>query len=1153
MEEVFVSAKGLITFLLRFLLVPSLFLLSALITGLVKAIYWAWTRGRTNVVLLWVPPWRRRQFRDAFEASQKSQVLGHRAAEILPELLTGEMRGWVGALRRRRYRPPYEDKPLCPSTENTNHWLQQLLAHGASWMVFEQEYISEGRQTRFRVLEREDRGAQGTVSIGDVFGMRCELREPYDGTTYTPTVNVGDGLIVEIVEFRGRSALVKLAKAEDPGCVSRLGRPERRQFMVVASPWVYLELAPVKAHGTFVIRVEEIRLPGHKSLSRSLRVLHRLVVRNGQRLEPQLLFLVGLDEPPAAVCGPLPPDYPTYPELQWPRLLTVADASRAFCRTLRVLWRNRVTHARLWRQIRDPHVPVVPDCLLRLAVLEEPRRESGPKQFWAFQIGPSLLHFKGSSTRALVDLRVGAKTHVNARGGSYLWTDLWSRKEPTRVSNRTQRWWERHAAPSRWGRFCDSVCSWLLGYVDATCFDRHTRELEDYVFFLEQRTVGSSREICLLPVMPEGPPREALLSVRTEHLTDFQPGDAVRLFDARQIPSARGTVVRVQGRKVRISLKWSREYDNGTRFLMLDLDDIPARVQREAISQVRTDRSVNNYVSDNLRSCRSWLASFPVPSRMALSLWDSRLNENRSVLRALRVALRRSSRVALIQGPPGTGKTTFIVELVLQLILGRQQKVLLVSQGNLAVDEALERVARASNRVLAVRVGDRNKVAPSVRHLQYDWTDLDTRNGLRERLRAKGVTSMLRLWDPRAILNLAKDEAVSREEEAAERSEWERSAAHVDLVCATCVGIGTTRAYPFFDRTYDVVIVDEASRATQTEAIVPLRLGRRWVLVGDHRQLPPTVLPELRASLVSAGVDTAHASVSLFELLQGNEASQTRCGHLFRVPPQNRAMLATQYRMHPDIAQLVSEVFYGGSEGIKSAGDALGRGLPFSPFIAPICVVDTREWPRRGEHPFGQLPLNIEERSDRAETEKSLWNPLEVRLVVEVLKALAAASQATTPDVLAQINAKKGPDAGRITFAVITPYREQVYRLQEALGSVRKWGLLFPEEDSVATVDSYQGKERDIVIFTAVRTARSGKANLRFLEDLRRLNVAFSRARHKLILIGDGATLERADRDILNEHGKKVFERFLDAFFHGNKVRLVWSRPIDMAGGQPDQ
>ncbi len=157
-----------------------------------------------------------------------------------------------------------------------------------------------------------------------------------------------------------------------------------------------------------------------------------------------------------------------------------------------------------------------------------------------------------------------------------------------------------------------------------------------------------------------------------------------------------------------------------------------------------------------------------------------------------------------------------------------------------------------------------------------------------------------------------------------------------------------------------------------------------------------------------------------------------------------------------------------------------------------------------------------------------------------MISQLIEASKRSDKSTMPQIFSKSGAESGRITLAVITPYKEHARQLREALASIRSWGLLLYEDDSVATIDSFQGKEKDIVVFSAVRTSRSDRANLRFLEDLRRLNVAFSRARHKLILVADGATLERADRSIFTEHGKRVFARFLEQFTGASGAQHRW-------------
>jgi len=1111
--------------LCRLVLVPLLILLSLLAVGIVKAWTWLRTGGKTIVVLLWIPPWRRRRFGELLR-SAGGETTARPGTGVLADVLSFDPRGWAVAARILGYRVPRPEEPLCPPTTNPTAWLQNLLSRGARWMIFEQDYVPEGGKALLRILDREDRGPQGTIFIGDLYGIRCELRDAssLDGTS--SSVNVGDSLLVGVAEFRGRSSSVRLL-AREGGDPDVFLRPARRPFMVVANPWVYLELAAATLNGSTVLRIEELRLPAARELPGPMRVLHRLVVRSGSRLDPRPFIVLGGEAPPVAVCGPVPRGYPTRPEFRRPKQFTVKAALCALAETVNVLRSNRSVHARLWQELRTGSVSCGPGSLLRFVCLED-RPGAEPSQFWAFCVGESLLHYRGGPTGPATSLLVSDRALTNARGETYYWAEPWIAAEPTSVEDKTAIWWAKHVSAAT---------------AERGVFDRYARELDDYVFVLEQGTAGGSEILRLIPLEADRPPQPGgELVVRVSGPVDLQNGDRVRLYDGDQANVAAAAVTQVRGRRLWLKVKWVTPKADRIRFLMADPDDVPARVQRGAITHIRADRSSGNNVAANLLSTGRRWCGLPWFRATPRSLWNQRLKDNQSLLAALSLALDGWARVTMVQGPPGTGKTTFITELILQLVLHHHKKVLLVSQSNLATDEALERVARATDRILTVRVGDRDKIAQPVRDLHYDWTDPETRAALRGRLAAKGLATLARVWDTGGMLSLVRDEAVAEAEAAGERAEWERIAAHVDLVCATCIGIGTGRAFPFADRTYDVVILDEASRATQAEAIVPLRLGRRWVLVGDQNQLPPTVPREVRASLAAAGVNPGYASVSLFELLQGGKEADGLTEAPFRVMPSRRTMLATQYRMHPAIAGLVADVFYGGAP-IESAGDALGRGLPLPPFEAPICVIDSREWPRRGDRPFADFPLNEEVPSTRRETANSLANPLEVRLVVDVVRALATGSANLPRELLGQIHTKQGPEAGRISFAVITPYREQVIRLREALGGVREWGLLLNDDDSVATVDSYQGKERDIVIVSTVRTARGERANLEFLEDVRRLNVAFSRARHKLILIGDGATLERADRGIMTEHGKVVFERFLSGVFRKDNLTRVWTVP----------
>ena len=1135
----------LIVLMVRLVLVPLICAVSFLVAILVKMLYFVWTRGRTKIVFLWIPQWRRRQFQEVFDASMKAVDQGKQAAELLPEVFASDSRSWWAILRRNRYRCPETGEPLCPTTKNPNFWLQfMLLVRGASWMVFDQDYFPEGSRAVLKITDRDELGKQGIVSIGELCGVRCELRESNAAGLLVPTMNVGDSVLVEVLEFRGRTCVVSLVDRSCSPLIDRVTtQTSRREFMVIASPWIYMELGLVEAFGTQVLRVEEIRLPSLSYMPRAQQKLHRLVIRNGRQHDAKDFMLIGLDSPAAPTCGPVPDGYPTYPEWQSPREFTVLAAISSLFATFRVLWRNRKTHQKLFKQLREQEAAVEGGNLVRFATLED-YNKNYPQYFWSFKHNETRLQHTGASSGSVTHLQASQKKFVNKNEEYYRWLNTWSKKEPTQFQNLAKVWWRKRTKPQKTKLLFNRFRSYLLGHLTSAQLDHHFGQLDDYLAIQELVTQETAEEEKLLNLAVENTGYDGVVVAKCTGKRDWEAGDSVVLYNSVQVSVAGAVVAQADQRKLWMNLVWGDARQ--AKHLMRTSDDISVRTQREALTQVRTDASINNYVSGNLQSCGGWLNFLGSFRKKPLTLHNKHIENNASALTALQRSMSESSRVAMVQGPPGTGKTTFIVELVLQLILKEHKKVLLVSQGNLAVDEALERISIATDRVLAVRIGNFSKISDSVKKLHYDSRDMESKVRLRQRLAAKGISTILRPWDYGGLFGLVKNEMMAREAAAAEQKEWDSLASHVDLVCATCVGIGTGRAMPFGDLTYDVVILDEASRATQTEAMIPLRLGRRWVLVGDHKQLPPTMFPDLKEHLMKAGVNPLHGSISLFELLQGVEIKEPNFENIFKVHSSNRAILSTQYRMHPTIARLVSDVFYDDPELIQSGGDALHRGLPFAPFDSPICVVDTRDWPRQRKPKLMEIPLNQEIRGEQRKTSRSLCNPLEVALVVEILQRLAEASKQANHKILERQKEKGQKKSVKISFAIITPYSNQVFQIREAIGHIRDWGLLHLESDSVATVESYQGKERDIVIFSCVRTSRSGKANLTFLEDLRRLNVAFSRARHKLILIGDSATLQNADRSIMNKNGKKVFERFLDTTFNDGNIQHVWSEPAEM-------
>lgn len=287
----------------------------------------------------------------------------------------------------------------------------------------------------------------------------------------------------------------------------------------------------------------------------------------------------------------------------------------------------------------------------------------------------------------------------------------------------------------------------------------------------------------------------------------------------------------------------------------------------------------------------------------------------------------------------------------------------------------------------------------------------------------------------------------------------------VDVVGATCIGIATDLR--FEDLEFDMVIADEAGQIQVMDLLVPLVRARRAILVGDHLQLPPVVEPEITRKLRENEPENQELGEwlekSLFERLIERPTT----------PAGNTVMLNTQYRMPRQIADFISAQFYGGNyhTGLESAHtDAFFTG-------SPLVFVDTlREFRHYEQH---------------AGDGQGYFNTQEASLISDLL--LAYQSQ--------------GVEVG-----VIVPYKKQAEVIRRELRK-RQPGL---SEDEllgrVATVDSFQGREQDVIIFGFTRSNTEGRIG--FLTELRRLNVSLTRARRQLVLVGDSTTLSStADQD----------------------------------------
>lgn len=283
------------------------------------------------------------------------------------------------------------------------------------------------------------------------------------------------------------------------------------------------------------------------------------------------------------------------------------------------------------------------------------------------------------------------------------------------------------------------------------------------------------------------------------------------------------------------------------------------------------------------------------------------------------------------------------------------------------------------------------------------------------------------------------------------------------ILAATCLFVG---ARDLRDMEFDWAVIDEAGRATAPEILVPLVRARRAILVGDERQLPPLLDEELSpAALAKAGLTAEGLDHSLFETLV-EEARSSK--------PDALVMLTTQHRMHPHIGRLVSDVFYGG--GLQHAPSTEEREHSLDWLPCPVVWLSTSDLPNHHQIRRGNSYANL----------------AEIGVIERYLGRMEASYR--TQDTRREV-------------AIIAGYSGQITDLEARIDPANKarWQALDIE---IATVDGFQGRDRDIVLYSAVRS--NPERHIGFLRDRRRLNVALSRARQALLIIGDVVMLENA-------------------------------------------
>lgn len=435
--------------------------------------------------------------------------------------------------------------------------------------------------------------------------------------------------------------------------------------------------------------------------------------------------------------------------------------------------------------------------------------------------------------------------------------------------------------------------------------------------------------------------------------------------------------------------------------------------------------------------------------------------------------------VAIVHGPPGTGKTTTLVEAINETLM-RESQVLVCAQSNMAVDWISEKLVDRGINVL--RIGNPTRVNDKMLGFTYER-------------RFESHPDYPQLWAIRKAIRELRSNRKKGSESFHQKMDRLRSrAAEIEIrinaelfgearvIACTLVG----SAHRLLEgMKFGTLFIDEAAQALEAACWIPMRRANRVILAGDHCQLPPTVksIAALRAGL----------GKTLMERIAENK-------------PEVVTLLKIQYRMNEDIMRFSSDWFYGGQ--VESAPQIKYRSI--LDFDHPITWIDTSNEENRITIEGEDAPEDSASTSSSssAANQNSDLNFKE-QFVGESFGRINKAEAELTLLTLAEYFTKIGKQrvlGDSIDVGIISPYRAQVQYLKKL---IKKYEFFKPYRRliSVNTVDGFQGQERDVILISLVRSNDEGQIG--FLKDLRRMNVAMTRARMKLIILGNKDTMTK--------------------------------------------
>ena len=424
----------------------------------------------------------------------------------------------------------------------------------------------------------------------------------------------------------------------------------------------------------------------------------------------------------------------------------------------------------------------------------------------------------------------------------------------------------------------------------------------------------------------------------------------------------------------------------------------------------------------------------------------------------------RTKDVMVVHGPPGTGKTTTLVEAIYETLM-RESQVLVCAQSNMAVDWISEKLVDRGVNVL--RIGNPSRVNDKMLSFTYER-------------RFEAHPDYPDLWQLRKTIREMRNRRHRGDDGFHQKIERLKSrAAEIEIrinaelfgearvIASTLVGSANRLLHGM---RFTSLFIDEAAQALEAACWIPMRRVSRVILAGDHCQLPPTIKS---LAAMHGGLDK-----TLMQRIAENH-------------PEVVTLLRVQYRMNEQIMRFSSDWFYGGK--VESAPSVRHRGI--LDYDNPIVWIDSKD----------TLPSPADENTEPETVSSRYHEEFIGESFGRINKPEAELTLATLQELFDKIGRVRILEE-RIDVGIISPYRAQVQYLRQLIRR-REYYKPYRSLISVNTVDGFQGQERDIIIISLVRSNEQGQIG--FLRDLRRMNVAITRARMKLIIIGDVETLTK--------------------------------------------